>query len=194
MTQISNLVANDPSNAWDRISRRQCWAGAKKLGLKVNSGAKHSEMVGLFISQGIKPEQVVDFAPVVQKTPHGDKVEMYPVTKERVYDEGKEHRRMEEFERRIQAGVEDHNKQAEKASEHGKEITELKSQVNELKDILTQFIVSQQKPVKNTDLNTMHWKSFQKKAKEVGIDWTTKDSRGEVIAKLEAKENVEETA
>lgn len=162
------------------------------MNIPYQPGATLDEMVALFQSKGIKPDQVTNFVPVTHKEPDGSqKVVMYPESHERKYDEQKEHRRMEEFDRRIQAGIEEHNKQVEKATEQGKEITELKSQVNELKDILTQFIMSQQKPVKvkNTDLNTMHWKSFQKKAKDVGIEWSTKDSRAEVIAILEAKEN-----
>jgi len=186
MTQISNLVANDPSSAWDRISRRQCWNGAKKLGLKVNPGAKHSEMVGLFISQGIKPEQVVDFAPVVQKTPNGDKVEMYPVTKERIYDEGKELRRMEEFERRIESGIEADKKEKEAQTS---DLTSLKAEFNELKGLMQQVLEAMPKPKSEvTDLNKIHWKKFQKMAKDAGMEWTTKDDRTPIIAKLEAKD------
>jgi len=186
MSQISQLVANNPQTAWDRVTRRQCFRGAQRLGIKVDAGAKHSEMVGLFVSQGITPNQVVNFVPVVKKTPNGDKIEMYPESKERVYSERKEHQRMEEFEKRIQAGM-DADKKAKEAQNI--DITSLKTDIDELKTMFNQVLASlkDQKPQESIpiDLKTIHWKRFQKMAKDIGETWTTKDPREPIIERLE---------
>jgi hypothetical protein len=186
MTQISQLVANNPQSAWDRVSRRQCFRGAKRLGIKVDAGAKHSEMVGIFVGQGITPEQIVNFVPVVKKTPQGDKIEMYPESKERVYSERKEHHRMEEFEKRIQEGVDADKKEKEAQNV---DISALKTDIDELKTMFNQVLASlkDQKPKEDlpVDLKTIHWKRFQKMAKDIGETWTTKDPREPIIERLE---------
>jgi len=143
-------------------------------------------MVGLFASQGITPEQIVPFVPVVNKTPYGDKVAMYPESHERKFDEAKEHRRMEEFERRIEEGIEADKKEKEAQNS---DLTSLKAEFDELKGMMKQVLEAMPKPkAEVTDLNKIHWKKFQKLAKDAGMEWTTKDDRAPIIAKLEAKD------
>jgi hypothetical protein len=203
MTQISNLTSSmDTRDNWKRVSRRQLWKGGKKLGVALKPGAKHSEMVDIFQRGGFTPEQIVNFVPV--QVPDGDgtttKTVMYPEQHERKFDEHKEHKRMELFEQRIADATEAENKRmaeekAKMEQEKNAEISGLKSEVEELKALMKQMLErgmqneSEVKSVKNiTDLNKMHWKSFQKLAKEAGIEWSTKDPRGPVIEKLEAQD------
>jgi len=195
---ISTLHAIDSRSNWDKVSRRQCWKGAGKLGIPFPTGATHDEMIRIFEAAGVAPEQVVNFVPAIVETPQGDKVVMHPETHERKYDEHKEHRRMEEMERRIQEGVEKDRaeKEALTAKANKKEIDGIKSDISELKDmfrqVLTQMATSPPEKQKAETLETMHWKKFQKMAKDIGETWTTKEPRGPIIAKLEARENVEE--
>jgi hypothetical protein len=200
MTQISNLTSSmDTRDNWKRVSRRQLWKGGKKLGVALKPGAKHSEMVDIFQRSGFTPEQIVDFVPV--QVPDGDgtttKTVMYPEQHERKFDEHKEHKRMEEFERRIADATEAENKRmaeekAKMEQEKNAEISGLKSEVEELKALMKQMLergIQNETPnAKTDDPMKMHWKSFQKLAKEAGIEWSTKDPRGPVIEKLEAQD------
>ena len=198
MTQISKLTSVDPRSNWDKLSRRQCWAGAKKLGIPYKAGQKHSEMVQILMNAGVTPEQVVEFKPMLVKDGNGDqRVVMTPDQPERVFDEQKEHRRLEVFEQRIADGIkiEEERSREEKAKlekEKDTEINGLKTELEDLKAMMQKLLeqnstVPHETSVKKiTDPLKMHWKSFQKMAKEVGIEWSTKDPREPVIEKLEA--------
>lgn len=189
MTQVSSLLTENPMNAYDRISRRDMMNGLHRLGVKTPAGAKHSEMVTICQAQGIQPQELVKFVPVIQKTPHGDKIEMYPEAKERVYDEQKELRRNEEFERRIQEGID--NDKADKeaaAKKQESEIQSLKSDMDELKGMFKQLVdvvqekkVSRETKPKETDPRKMKFMQFRAWAKKRGVEVPKGANRQEII-------------
>ena len=191
MTQISNLVANDPRSAWEKISRRHLWRGADKLGIQYPPGATHEQMVNILVAAGKSPEEVTKWVPLIVTTPEGQKTVMVPEEKERKYDEAKELRRNEEFEKRIQAAVEkDEKEKQERLTQQDAKITSIEKDLHELKEMMGKLVeVVAQKPTQKREkkpetLETMHWKKFQKLAKQHGIDWTTKDPREPVIEKI----------
>ena len=199
MSQISLASGFDTRSEWSKISRRKLNKAAKRLGINSKPGEKHVVMVNLYIAAGIKPEQVTEYMPVKVKDANGDeKVVMYPEEKERAYDEQKEHKRMELFEQRIAEATEAENKRmaAEKSELEKKkdsEINILKSELEDMKEMMQRLLESKEVPRETKKgLQDMHWKSFQKAAKEAGIEWTTKDPREPVIAQIEAH-NVENT-
>jgi hypothetical protein len=196
MTQVSSLLTENPMDAYQRVSRRDMMNGLHKLGVKCPAGAKHSEMVTICQAQGIQPQELVKFVPVVQKTPTGDKIEMYPEAKERVYDEQKELRRNEEFERRIQEGIDKEKAEKEAtAKKQESEIQSLKSDMDELKGMFKQLVdVVQEKKVsreikpKETDPLKMKWMSQRKWLKDRGIELNKGDDAKKLIAEQLAKE------
>lgn len=76
-----------------------------------------------------------------------------------------------------------------------KKVETLEDEISQLKALVTKLIEQKQEPmivdevsvVVAVDYMKMHWKKFQKLAKEIGIEWTTKDPRQPVIEKLEAQ-------
>ncbi len=187
MSQISQLTSSDPRSAWDKVSRRQCWAGARKLGLEFRDSASHTDMVNLFVNKGIQPEQVVNFVPVSVPTENGqEKTVMYPEEHERKFDEHKEHRRMEEFERRIQEGVEKEEKRlsAEKdqmAKEKDSEISGLKDEVSELKVMLEKLLEAQKPKPKETDPLKMKYMAQKKWLKDRGVELNKGDDADHLV-------------
>lgn len=198
MTRISNLTSVDSRSDWNKISRRQYWKGAKALNIPFPAGATQPQMINICQAAGVTPEQVAKFIPVRVNTADGNgKVVMVPEDHERKYDEQKEHRRAEEMERRITAGVEKEEKRisAEKQKmevEKDAEISILRSELDDMKKMMAQILEQNTPPsvpdVKKDDPLKMHWKSFQKLAKEAGMEWSTKDPREPIIAKLEAQD------
>ncbi len=197
MTAISSLLAVDPRSGWQKVSRRQCLQGATRLGLTFENGETQPKMVELFIANNITPEQVVKFVPVTVSTASGgNAVVMQPESQEPVFDEKKDQRRMELFEQRMEEAVKKEearvNAQKDKLeNEKNTEILDLKNQLSEMQDMMKKFM-EQNTPVveatnKPVDLHKMQWKKFQKLAKSVGMDWTTKDPREPVIEKLNAQ-------
>ena len=192
MTNVSSLTSIDPRSPWQKVSRRQCYRGAKRLEIPYKDNATKDEMVTIFQSNNLTPEQIVNFVPVQVPTPDGgQKIVMYPEERERKENEAKDERRMAEFQRRIEEGVE--KDKAEKANE----VQSLKAEIHELKDMFSQVLESLKKPEKKKvekeeTLENMQWKKFQKLAKSVGVDWTTRAPRDDVIAILRAQDNVKE--
>lgn len=196
--QLSGLPI-DSRTDWDKVNRRQCWRGAKNLGIDFPAGATHEQMVNLFIQHNIQPSQVVDFVPVHVRTEDGgSKIVMEPEVKERTYDEAAELRRQEEFEKRIEAAKEEAEREAER--KNSSQIDDLRAQNKELKAMLLELRDMVQKgntppttfpeePEAVTDYDAMKMPQLKKLAKERGLTIPVTTKKAEIIDKLRGLDN-----
>jgi hypothetical protein len=193
MTRISNLTAVDSRSDWGKISRRQYWRGLKALNIPYPAGATQPQMIGIAQAANLTPDQVANFVPVQVNTVDGNgKVVMVPEDHERKYDEQKEHRRAEEMERRIAAGVEKEETRisAEKQkmeTEKDAEISILRSELDDMKKMMAQLLEQPVKKItdpKETDPYKMKFMAQRKWLKEHGVELSKGGNAKELIAQV----------
>jgi len=179
----------DPRNDFQMLSRADCRKILTDKGINFDPHITQIDAVLLLQANQVNPRDAVSWEQITVKGPDGrTSVKSVPKRTDPVRPEGYDEKTMAEVDRLSALAIEEEKKQEKK-------VETLEDEISQLKALVTKLIEQKQEPmivdevsvVVAVDYMKMHWKKFQKLAKEIGIEWTTKDPRQPVIEKLEAQ-------
>ena len=200
MTRIS--LANmqiDPRNNYDKLSRSDVRKILSAKGIQFDPGIKKVDGIKILQANGIDPMEAIEWEQVHIQDANGNvKIKMEPKRTPPKRPDGYDEKALAKVEQLSAEAIKKENDQKEK-------VKSLEAEVGDLKELLTKLLAEREESnlkeakvtevtVMDTNLRKIHWKKFQKMAKEIGETWTTKEPREPIIAKLEARENVEKTS
>jgi len=190
MTRISLGDMNvDPRNDFQKLSRSECRTLLKKAEIAFKPDIKQRDAVKLLQAHSINPRDGIEWEQVIIKGPDGnDKIKYEPKRTLPQRPEGYDELALAKVDELSAKAIENEKKDKEK-------VKSLENEVSDLKELVARLLEERKEPttettvsvVVDTDYMKMHWKSFQKLAKEAGIEWTTREPREPVIEKLEAQ-------
>jgi len=185
-------MAIDPRNDFQMLSRAECRRILTEKGIDYDPHITQTDAVILLQMNKVNPREAMPWEYVTIKGFDGkNSVKTVPKRTNPIRPEGYDERALAEVDRLSAIAIEE-EKRAEK------KIETLEDEISQLKALVTQLVEQKQEPmivdevsvvIEKPDLNKVHWKRFQKMAKEIGIEWTTRDPRGPVIEKLEAQQD-----
>ena len=189
MTRISlGNIAIDPRSSYDKLSRSEVRKILKAKDIKFHPGIKKIDGIKLLQANGIDPMEAMEWEQVYFTGPDGNqKIKLEPKRTEPRRPEGYDELALAAVDRASAEAIE--KLETEKVLSLQTEVQDLKDLVNQLLDERKVDYVETEVKIKKTDLNKVHWKTFQKIAKDNGLAWKPKEDRQPIIAKLEAPED-----
>ena len=189
MTRISlGNMGVDPRSSYDKLSRSDIRKILKAKDIKFHPGIKKIDGVKLLQANGIDPMEAMEWEQVYFTGPDGNqKIKLEPKRTEPRRPEGYDELALAAVDRASSEAIE--KMETEKVQSLQTEVQDLKDLVNRLLDERKVDYVETEVKIKKTDLNKVHWKTFQKIAKDNGLAWKPKEDRQPIIAKLEAPED-----
>ena len=193
MTRISlGNMGIDPRSAYDKLSRSEVRKILNVKGIKFDPKIKKIDGVKLLQAHGIDPMEAIEWEQVNYTGADGNpKTKLEPKRTEPKRPEGHDELALAALDRASQKAIE--KLETEKVQSLQTEVQDLKDLVNRLLDERKVDYVETEVKIQKTDLNKVHWKTFQKIAKDNGLTWKPKEDRQPIIAKLEGKEDVEKS-
>ena len=193
MTRISlGNIAIDPRSSYDKLSRSEVRKILKAKDIKFHPGIKKIDGIKLLQANGIDPMEAMEWEQVYFTGPDGNqKIKLEPKRTEPRRPEGYDELALAAVDRASAEAIE--KLETEKVQSLQTEVQDLKDLVNRLLDERKVDYVETEVKIEKTDLNKIHWKKFQKLAKDNGLTWKPKEDRQPIIAKLEGKEDVEKS-
>jgi len=182
---VSNM-AIDPRDTYDKLSRGEVRKILKARDIPFDPHIKKIEGVKLLQANQINPMDDIEWEVVTYQGADGKQgTKLEPKRTQPLRPEGHDERALAKLDELSAAAI--------KADEN--KIEDLEKQIRNLNELVTTLLGERQVEnmkaakiedvvVKTTDLNKIHWKTFQKMAKGIGEIWSTKDPRAPIIEKL----------
>ena len=190
MTRIS--LANmqiDPRSNYDKLSRSDVRKILSVKGISFDPGIKKVDGIKILQANGIDPMEAIEWEQVQIQDANGNvKIKMEPKRTPPKRPDGYDEKALAKVEQLSAEAIKKENDQKEK-------VKSLESEVSELKDLVKQLLAEREETnlkeavveevtVKEVDPAKVHWKTFQKMAKEAGLEWKPKEPREPIIEKL----------
>lgn len=190
------ILPEDPRTDIQRLSRIEIRHCLDKMNIQLTPNMSLQDGVKMLEATGVNIRQLVEFEPIPVKTQQGlETVQYHPKRVIPTHSQEYEHRREEELSKRLEEAEAKQKEDDKKAETLTSDNAALAKQVEQLTELvlgmraeLQEKAVSK-KPKKEETLENMHWKKFQKLAKDIGETWTTKDPREPIIEKLNVQES-----
>jgi len=202
MTRISLGNMNiDPRSSYDKLSRSEIRRILAKNGINHDPQLKKVDGIKILQANKIDPMKEIEWEQVTIKDGSGnDKIKMEPKRTAPHRPEGYDELALAKIDELSQKAIDDEKEklaklEADKAI--NRSLGSLLDEFKGVKEILAQLLDEREKAnqkeakvettsvKKITDLNKIHWKKFQKMAKDIGETWTTKEPRDPIIERLE---------
>lgn len=190
MTRIS--LANmqiDPRSNYDKLSRSDVRKILSAKGIKYDPRIKKVDGIKIMQANGIDPMEAIEWEQVHIQDANGNvKIKMEPKRTPPERPDGYDEKALAKVEQLSAQAIKKENDQKEK-------VKSLESEVSDLKDLVKQLLAEREESnlkeaiveevkVKEVDPVKVHWKTFQKMAKEAGLEWKPKEPREPIIEKL----------
>ena len=182
---VSNM-AIDPRDTYDKLSRGEVRKILKARDIPFDPHIKKIEGVKLLQANQINPMDDIEWEVVTYQGADGKPgTKLEPKRTQPLRPEGHDERALAKLDELSEAAMKKEEKHVEN----------LQNEVNDLKELVSRLLEERQSDnlkaaktedvaVESIDLNKIHWKKFQKMAKDIGETWTTKEPRGPIIEKL----------